>query len=218
MPVCAALVWEAWPRLTASRVGQTALVLTAGWSVLVNGAGYVVPWGCWCNHPDVDRCPARLWDWRDSPWAVAFLGLPPECRHPVAPAVAAVTSGGMTLDFQSGWSSDGQGTTLALGRKAEVALDCHGRPIGVLQFTVRRDPRLGPRPQTVLASIDGVERAALTLADDDAHPLRVPLRPEEAAGLHRLTFHFSAHRRASWSDPRPVAARIEGAEWLLRGP
>ena len=46
----------------------------ACWSVLVNGAGYVVPWGCWCNHPDVDRCPARLWDWRDSPWAAAFLG------------------------------------------------------------------------------------------------------------------------------------------------
>ena len=70
----------------------------------------------------------------------------------------------MTFDFQSGWSYDERGVTLALGRTAAVALDCHGRPVGVLEFTLRRDPRLGSRPQTVTARIDGAERAALTLA------------------------------------------------------
>jgi hypothetical protein len=192
------------------------LALTVGWSVLANGAGYVVEWGYWCNHPNVDRCQARLWDWRDSPWAVAFLGLPDECRHPVTSATQMVARGGVTCDFQAGWSFEPQGI-VALGRTAEVAVDCQGRPVGEFQFTLRRDPRVGPQPQTVVAEVDGAERATLTLADNAAHPLRVPLRPEEADGPHRLTFHFATYRRAAWTDPRPVAARVEGAEWMLRG-
>ena len=52
--------------------------LSVALSVLVHGRGALSPSGyAWNGSPvDVDRAPARLWDWRDPPFLRGVAGRP----------------------------------------------------------------------------------------------------------------------------------------------
>jgi hypothetical protein len=207
MPAAAGLLWHAWPRLTAGRAWRAALVVLGIWSVWANGVGYVFGWYDWCAHPAVDRCPGRLWDWRDNPLACAVWGLPDRCPHPLQRGGEHFDVDGVEFEQGRGWAY-APGQLLVVGREAELLVECHGLPAGMVVLSLQAEP--GPDRQEVIAHVDGEERARAVLSGTTPTRLVVRLRPEERRRPARLALNFSACRRDSVLDIRPFAGAVLG--------
>jgi hypothetical protein len=209
MPAAAGLLWHAWRRLVAGRAWRMVFAATAVWSVLANGVGYVYGWGAWCSCPDLDRRPGRLWDWRDNPLACAALGLPDHCPHPLRRGGERYDVDGVEFEVGRGWVIVPEGM-IAIAREAELLVDCHGRPVGLLVLTLTGEP--GPQPQEVTVCLNGAERDRAELPSGSARAIAVRVRPEERGRLLRLTLHFSNSRRVSALDIVPQAGALVGVQ------
>jgi hypothetical protein len=199
MPAAAALLAVAWPERFAARLVASALV---AWSIFAAGCGSFISWDQWCQQPDIDSCPARLWDWRDSPIAAACFGLPTGCTH--GPALRSDTCRlyGVGIGLGAGWAN-GEVPPVALGCEARVRLRFNGVPVGAVVLELR-----GEVPQEVRAELGG---AVVTgrLSADDVTALRVPVsEAARAAGEAWLTLHFTSWRFRAWNDIRPIAAHL----------
>ena len=205
LPVCAALLWDALPALQ-SFAGRTATTLTLAWSIGIAATGYVVPWSEWNRYPDVDHCPGRFWDWRDSPWASVWFGLPDRCTHPYDAGPDEVPLSGAGIAFGAGWSIDGD-RRVALA-EAVLLVRPHGQPLNQLQLWLRSEPALDG-PQEVEATIDG-RKTSVRLERTKTTQLALPLAGAETSGEIAVTLRFAQAKRRSWSDIRRLAASLEG--------
>jgi hypothetical protein len=207
MPALAGLLWHAWPRVTATHVGRFVLAAAAAWSVLANGSGYVLGWGVWCSTPDLGRCPGRLWDWRDNPLACAVWGLPEHCLHPLQRGTPHFDVSGVDFELGRGWSSE-RDDLVMVGREAELLVDCHGLPAGLVVLTMTGEK--GIDQQEVTAYVEGEPRARAQLSSGLPQTMAVPVRPDERDRTLRLELHFSSSRRRSALDMRPLAGALRG--------
>lgn len=212
MPACAALMWHAWPRIVANLRGRVAFTALAAWSVLASAIGYVIPWGLWCGHSDLDRCHGRLWDLRDNPLVTAFASLPPRSEHELRPGGQVIDLDGVSVEFGRGWTQNVVGRMEAMGSEAELLIDFRGRPVGMIVLMMQGEAGLSG-PQMVTARLDGAVCGRITLSAARPQPFAIAIRKEDlAGGVHRLTLEFSEWRRRSLFDIRLYAAQVQGIE------
>jgi hypothetical protein len=204
LPVCAALLWDALPALQ-SFAGRTAVTLTLAWSVGIAATGYVVPWSDWNRYPDVDRCPGRFWDWRDSPWASVWFGLPEHCPHAYVAGLDDLQAYGAGIAFGPGWSLDGD-RRIAF-REAILIVRPHGQPVNQLQLWLRAEPDLDGRQE--VQALVGERKTVAAISVREPTLLTIPLPAIEMTGEAKVTLRFAQARRRSWRDIRWLSASLE---------